>query len=138
MNRLGPRTFEKKILDFYLAPFHFSFALFSSLTPTLCGYRSPDLHYSIILAARPTIIITMRETARRSASTSNLYSSGEEEEACLERALWDGVFWLEARKAMVRSVEWFQLGTIVEGVREEAFRAGIWLANPSLRSDGYS
>jgi hypothetical protein len=80
----------------------------------------------------------MSETARRSTSTSNLsYFDDEDEDPSLEeRALWDGLFWLEATMAMVRSVEWLQLGTVVEGVREEAFRAGIWLANPSpSRSD---
>ena len=62
----------------------------------------------------------MTETARRSSTTRHLFSFDEEEDA----ALWDGVFWLEATMAMVRSVEWFKLGTVVEGVREEAFRAG--------------
>jgi hypothetical protein len=85
----------------------------------------------------------MTEAARRSTSTSNLSLLDEEEDACLEeQALWDGLFWLEATVAMVRSVEWFQLGTIADAVREEAFRAGIWLANPpsssSSRSVGYS
>jgi hypothetical protein len=59
------------------------------------------------------------------------YSSLEElddEEECPDRALWDGIFWLEACLAVSRSVEWFQLDTIMEGVREEAFRAGILFA----------
>jgi hypothetical protein len=74
----------------------------------------------------------MSETARRSTSTSSLSYLDEDEDPSLEeRALWDGLFWLEATMAIARSVEWFQLGTVVEGVREEAFRAGIWLANPS-------
>jgi hypothetical protein len=87
-----------------------------------------------------TIAITMTVTPRRSTSNSDL-SQEEEVDAGLEqeRALWDGMFWLEATTAMVWSVEWFQLGTVVEGVREEAFRAGLWLAaNPSWRSVGYS
>lgn len=52
------------------------------------------------------------------------------EEECPDRALWDGIFWLEACLAFSRSVEWFQLTTLVAGVREEAFRAGIMFANP--------
>jgi hypothetical protein len=89
--------------------------------------------------------MTETAAARRTTSTTtnlSVVDDHEEENASLEeqeRALWDGVFWLEATMAMVRSVEWFQLGTIVEGVREEAFRAGIWLASPSSsRSVRYS
>ena len=43
-----------------------------------------------------------------------------------DRVLWDGIFWLEAFYAVRRSVDWFQLNSIIDGVREEAlFRAGI-------------
>ena len=48
-----------------------------------------------------------------------------------DQTLWDGIFWLEACMAVCKSVECFQLGTIMEGVREEAFKAGILVVPPS-------
>ena len=43
-----------------------------------------------------------------------------------DRVLWDGIFWFEACLAVRRSMDWFQLNTIIDGVREEALvRAGI-------------
>jgi hypothetical protein len=47
---------------------------------------------------------------------------------CPDRVLWDGIFWMEACLAVRRSVDWFQLNTIIDEVREEAFRAGIVVA----------
>ena len=43
-----------------------------------------------------------------------------------DRVLWDGIFWFEACLAVRRSVDWFQINSIIDGVREEAlFRAGV-------------
>ena len=49
-----------------------------------------------------------------------------------ELALWDGIFWLEACRSISRSVTWFRLSSLVEGVREEAYRAGMWFAAGSM------
>lgn len=49
---------------------------------------------------------------------------------CPDSDLWDGIFWLEACLAVSRCVGFFQLGTVMEGVREEAYRAGVLFANP--------
>ena len=66
------------------------------------------------------------------------YHSDDDDESLLyegetnELALWDGIFWLEATRSISRSVSWFRLSSLVEGVREEAYRAGMWFAAGSM------
>ena len=54
---------------------------------------------------------------------------------CPDRALWEGIFWMEACIAVSRPVEWLQLNTFMEGVREIAYEAGALFALGS--SDDY-
>jgi hypothetical protein len=84
------------------------------------------------MASLPATIVT---TATASSGSSDMEDEEEMEnddeeveEEYNEMALWDGIFWLEACRSMSRSVGWFQLLSVVEGVREEAYRAGMWFA----------
>jgi hypothetical protein len=62
------------------------------------------------------------------SNDSSMENDEQDEEEYGEMALWDGIFWLEACRSISRSVGWFQLLSVVEGVREEAYRAGMWFA----------
>ena len=71
----------------------------------------------------------------RNQSDEGVYYSDDDlllEEEANELALWDGIFWLEACRSISRSVTFFHLSSLVEGVREEAYRAGMWFAAGSL------
>jgi hypothetical protein len=83
------------------------------------------------MASLPATIVTNSTASSGSSDMDNeeeIDNDEEIEEEYSEMALWDGIFWLEACRSMSRSVGWFQLLSVVEGVREEAYRAGMWFA----------
>lgn len=80
----------------------------------------------------------VRRNSRRLSSESvlSIGESSQSSESPDETALWDGIFWLEACMAIAKPVEWLKLNTVMDGVREEAFKAGVFIAaaNPRRRA----